>query len=234
MRAREQGGAVNVLVADGFGAAGTSGPPAMRRLRADRVVCAMPLFVAAYVLPDLAAYGYDHTAHQSPHAPWLVSNFTLRGFPSELEGAPLAWDNVVYEGEGLGYVVSTHQLIRVAPPPRTVFTAYQAVSVKTPDEARRWLAQADAHMLRDQAAIDLLLAYRAGDFWRRAERLDITVRGHAMATPAPGYLSNPGLAALREVDGRVLFAHSDLSGYSVFEEASWWGVKAASRILGEA
>jgi hypothetical protein len=240
MRAREEGGTVNVLVADGFdelrasAGAGTAGLPTTRTLRADRVVCAMPLFVAAYVLPDLAAYGYDHAVHQSPHAPWVVSNFTLQGFPRELVGAPLAWDNVVYGGEGLGYVVSTHQLIRVAPPPRTVFTAYQAVSASAPDEARRWLAQADARALRDQAAIDLLLAYGEHDFWRRAVRLDITVRGHAMATPAPGYLSNAGLAALRAVDGRVLFAHADLSGYSVFEEASWWGVQAASRILGEA
>ena len=43
-----------------------------------------------------------------------------------------------------------------------------------------------------------------------------------------------GLAALREVDGPVLFAHADLSGYSVFEEAAWWGVVAAGRILGQA
>jgi hypothetical protein len=233
MRVQEQGAGMNVLVADGFGPANPDVAPVTRTLRAARVVCAMPLFVAAHVVRDLVAVGYDHAVHQSPHAPWLVSNFTLEGFPREAAGAPLAWDNVVYEGPGLGYVVSTHQLIRVAPPPRTVFTAYQAVSAAAPDQARRWLARADARELRDQAAIDLLAAY-GDDFWRQARRLDITVRGHAMATPAPGYLSNPGLAALREVDGRLLFAHSDLSGYSVFEEASWWGVRAAERILGEA
>ena len=47
-----------------------------------------------------------------------------------------------------------------------------------------------------------------------------------------GSLSNAGLAALRDVDGQILFAHADLSGYSVFEEAAWWGVTAAARILG--
>ncbi|MNT84716.1 hypothetical protein D3C72_2247690 [compost metagenome] len=81
------------------------------------------------------------------------------------------------------------------------------------------------------AAVDLVAAY-GKDFWRHARQLEITVRGHAMATPVCGYLSNPGLAALRAVDGPVLFAHADLSGYSVFEEASWWGVQAARRILG--
>jgi hypothetical protein len=28
----------------------------------------------------------------------------------------------------------------------------------------------------------------------------------------------------------VLFAHSDLSSYSIFEEAAWWGWQAANRL----
>ncbi len=36
-----------------------------------------------------------------------------------------------------------------------------------------------------------------------------------------------GLKALREHDGAILFAHADLSGFSVFEEAAWWGDRAA-------
>jgi len=45
--------------------------------------------------------------------------------------------------------------------------------------------------------------------------------------PTPGYLHNAGLQALRAMDGPVRIAHSDLSGYSIFEEAAWWGVQAA-------
>jgi len=52
-----------------------------------------------------------------------------------------------------------------------------------------------------------------------------------MATPVPGSLGNAGLAALRAADGPVLFAHSDLSGYSVFEEAVWWGEQAARKAI---
>ena len=59
----------------------------------------------------------------------------------------------------------------------------------------------------------------------------ITVRGHAMAAPTPQYLNNPGLQALQNHTGRLCFAHSDLSGYSVFEEACWWGQAAAEKIL---
>jgi len=66
------------------------------------------------------------------------------------------------------------------------------------------------------------------------QALDITVRGHAMASPLRGFLDNPGLQALRAADRRILFAHSDLSGYSVFEEAAWWGYQAARKVLGSA
>ncbi|WP_144639679.1 NAD(P)-binding protein [Bordetella genomosp. 13] len=217
------GDALRVLVGRPSGAAGT--------LRAQRAVCAMPLFVASRLL-DLSRHGFE-PHHQPEHAAWMVSNFSLSGYPAEAAGAPLAWDNVVYEGAALGYVVSTHQLLRVAPSPRTVFTAYEALSHLSPVAARQWLAAASPEELRERAAADLLVAY-GHQFWRHATALDITVRGHAMATPTPGFLSNAGLAALREADGRVLFAHADLSGYSVFEEASWWGVRAAARLLGEA
>ncbi|WP_434642197.1 NAD(P)-binding protein [Achromobacter piechaudii] len=206
--------------------------PRAYTLQSRRTVCAMPLFVAQRLLPDIRAYGYDPTVHASAHAPWLVSNFLLEGYPLEAPGEPLSWDNVVYDGRALGYVVSTHQLLRVARSPRTVFTAYDALSGQSPQAVRQWLTTASPQALRDEASADLIAAY-GKEFWRHARRLDITVRGHAMASPLCGYLSNAGLAALREVDGPLLFAHADLSGYSVFEEASWWGVVAAGRILGQ-
>ncbi|HEY9271147.1 NAD(P)-binding protein [Achromobacter sp.] len=201
-------------------------------IQARRAVCAMPLFVAQRILPDIRAYGYDPGVHASPHAPWMVSNFVMDGYPAEAPGEPLSWDNVVYQGKALGYVVSTHQLLRVARSPRSVFTAYHALSSQTPQVAREWLTRASPQELRAEAASDLVAAY-GEEFWRHARQLEMTVRGHAMASPVCGYLSNPGLAALRDVDGPVLFAHADLSGYSVFEEASWWGVAAAGRIMGQ-
>ena len=62
-------------------------------------------------------------------------------------------------GPGLGYVVSTHQLLRVARSPRSVFTAYHALSRLEPADARRWLSQASPEALRDEAAVDLIAAY---------------------------------------------------------------------------
>ena len=74
-------------------------------LQARRAVCAMPLFVAQRLLPDIRAYGYDPAVHAFTRAAWMVSNFVMDGYPLEAPGEPLSWDNVVYQGQGLGYVV---------------------------------------------------------------------------------------------------------------------------------
>jgi glycine/D-amino acid oxidase-like deaminating enzyme len=200
-------------------------------LRARRVVCAMPLHVAARVVAGIEDYGFDPARHMPEHAPWLIGNVLLRGFPKEQAGVELAWDNVVHGSSGLGWVVSTHQDLRAARPAHTVFTTYRALAEHAPREGRAWLETASDADLLTLALEDLERAYNPVDLWRRMQSVELTLRGHAMAIPRPGYLANPGLAALRAADGPVLFAHSDLSGYSVFEEAAWWGEVAARRIL---
>lgn len=199
-------------------------------VRARKAVCAMPVHVAARVVEDIASFGFDAQLHTPPSAPWLVANFLMKGFPAELPEAPLAWDNVVYQEPGLGYVVSTHQDIRRTPPDKTVFTAYVALSDRSPAEARRWMQRASGRELVGLASADLQAAY-GWKFAANVERVDITLRGHAMAVPGPGFRSNPGLQALRAADGAIVFAHADLSGFSVFEEAAWWGCEAARKVM---
>ncbi|UTH75970.1 NAD(P)-binding protein [Chromobacterium sp. IIBBL 290-4] len=200
-----------------------------QRLLADRVILAVPLFVAMHLYDQLQASGIEHS-HLPARAPWLVSNFLIDRFPAEPAEMPLAWDNVVYGSKSLGYVVSTHQQIRVAKPARSVFTAYHAFAEDSAYQARQRLERADADSLFETAAADLLEVYG----WRFRQGLlqvEMTARGHAMASPTPGFLSNRSLQVLREADGPVLFAHSDLSGLSLFEEAAWWGEQAARKIL---
>jgi hypothetical protein len=188
----------------------------------------MPLFVAMHVVEGIDQMGFAR-AHLPTYAPWMVSNFILNAFPGEQDGSPLSWDNVVYGARDLGYVVSTHQDIRQSRPDITSFTAYSALADMPPLAARRWLDRASAEQLLERAGAELRQAYG----WRLGpcvEEVQITVRGHAMASPTPGYRSNPGLIALRAQTGAIQFAHSDLSCYSVCEEAAWWGYRAAGRI----
>jgi len=231
---RESGTAVS-LEAKGAGVEAlcfriVDGKPQTYLVKARKAICAMPLFVASRVVKNIGSMGFDPAQHLPPYRPWLVSNFLLSRFPLEQAEAPLSWDNVVYDGEGLGYVVSTHQDLRQAPPEKTVFTSYVALAGQDATAARRWMDKAGGEELLELASRDLAAAY-GGNFRYAVERVDITLRAHAMASPAPGFLSNAGLEALRAQSGPILFAHADLSSYSVFEEASWWGYQAALRAL---
>ena len=84
--------------------------------------------------------------------------------------------------------------------------------------------------LLEHAAQDLLQAY-GQNFWPHVASVDISIRGHGMSVLTPGYLAQPTLLQLRQHHSRLTFAHSDLSSYSVMEEAVYWGVEAAEKVL---
>ena len=203
-----------------------------RRIRAQNVICAMPLNIAQRIIQNPQRYGFAPDFRLPPSAPWLISNFVLHSFPAEPKRSELAWDNIVYGSRGLGYVVASHQHIHVAKPGHTLFTAYTALNHDSPANVRHQLLAAEPRDLLDIAAQDLLAAY-GKRFWQHVAHIGITVRAHAMSVPSAGYLTQPTLLALRQHQSRLHFAHSDLSGYSVFEEAAWWGVEAAKRILAQ-
>ena len=69
------------------------------------MIVATPRFVSQRIVRALREEGPPLDAR---YAPWLVANLHLRDRPSSI-GAPLAWDNVFYEGPSLGYVCATHQ-----------------------------------------------------------------------------------------------------------------------------
>ena len=223
VRIRESAERVEVLLRD-------NGSGTLSLLRARQVICAMPLMVAAHLVEDAARYGL--LAGRGDYAPWLVSNFVLHRFPTEGAGDALAWDNVIYGSGGLGYIAASNQLIRVAKPARTVFTAYSALNHADPATVRQWLLAAPDAELLAFAAQDLTAAY-GRRFWHAVEAVDIGIRAHAMRIPRPGYLDDAQLAAVRTHRSRLHFAHSDLSGYSVFEEAAFWGVEVAQRVLAQ-
>jgi hypothetical protein len=55
--------------------------------------------------------------------------------------------------------------------------------------------------------------------------------GHAMPRPVPGFLADPVRRALADSPGPVYYAHSDVSGLALFEEAQYRGITAADRAL---
>jgi monoamine oxidase len=198
-----------------------AGQQRVERWTAPQVVLATPLFIASRLLasppPALAAVGAGLR-----YAPWLVANLHVDSALDDHPGAAPAWDNVVYGGSGLGYVDAMHQSTRPAAGP-TVLTAY--ASWGTDPQQRRallsepWSTRA-ASVVRELAVVH-------PDLPEKVRRVDLMRYGHAMSIPLPGVRSSAALRALGEAQGRIVFAHSDLSAYSVFEEAFFHGVRAA-------
>ncbi len=192
---------------------------------APRAVVALPLFVAARVLanpPTALASAASHARY----APWLVSNLQLDAPLFDRLGAPPSWDNVAYAGDGstsaLGYVDATHQSLN---PVRgaTVLTAYHALP-----EGQRAALLGDSAAAWARRVVTELAATLHPDLPPRVRQVDLMRYGHAMRIPSPGARGDPALAALREAHGRLRFAHADLAGYSVLEEAFTAGTAASA------
>ncbi len=191
--------------------------------QAQRVVLAVPLFVAARLLANPPA-ALQPAVAALQYAPWLVANLHLDRPLLDRPGAPPSWDNVAYGGSGLGWVDAMHQSLRTAPGP-TVLTVYRSL---LPAQRAALLQGQAANWAR--VALQELLAVHP-DLPRRLRQVDLQRWGHAMAIPAPGVRSSVqagALAALRQARGRLRFAHSDCTGSSVFEEAYTGGWLAGS------
>jgi NAD(P)-binding Rossmann-like domain len=162
------------------------------------------------------------------YAPWLVANLTLDAEPIDRYAAPLAWDNVLYDSPGLGYVVATHQSLASRRGP-TVITYYEALHGEAPAMGRERLL----HTTREQWAERIFadLGRPHPELRRSTRRIDVFANGHAMVRPRPGLIWGSARERVLRHTGRVHFAHSDLSGFSLFEEAQYRGVFAAERVL---
>lgn len=187
---------------------------------AGTVVLALPLFVALRLL-DPAPPALRLAAAGLRHAPWLVANLHIDQPLTDRPGAPPAWDSVIYRSQGLGYVDAMHQSLRPHAG-ATVLTAYTTL----PMDDRAALLGHDWRHWAGRVIDDLLAVHP--DLPLRLQRIDLMRYGHAMAVPLPGQAATAAArAALRGGSGRIRFAHADLAGYSIFEEAFTAGCDAA-------
>jgi hypothetical protein len=193
-------------------------------IRAEKVILACPQFVNQRLLParplDLTAFHY---------APWLVATLVLRELPSN-SGMPICWDNVIFKGKGLGYINTLHQSVAQRHA-KFVLTYYCALDGPDLLALRRALYQKDAAHWQQFILDDLRQAHP--NIESVLESMDIQRWGHGMISPVPGFIFGAALAQARQdLEGRIFFAHSDLSGMSLFEEAFHQGLTAAAACLG--
>jgi hypothetical protein len=142
-------------------------------------------------------------------------------------GFPLCWDNVFYESRSLGYVVATHQSGSDEGP--TVWTWYYPYTPADGPAVREALLRATRDELAEVVLTDLERAHP--EIRGLVTRLDLFRWGHAMVSPRVGFVFSEARLQAARPDGSIHFAHTDLSGVPLFEEAFDQGNRAAQEIV---
>ena len=192
---------------------------------ADHVIFAAPQFVTPYVVRGLRGERGDAIG-RFEYGSWMVANLHLHARPRE-NGFPLAWDNVAYDSPSLGYVVATHQ--RGVDHGATVLTYYYPLLDDNPRTGRTRLMSLNWAEWADVALSDLERMHP--DLRPLVDRLDVMRWGHAMIRPSPGFRFGAARSAAARPFRGVHFAHSDLSGIPLFEEAFYHGLRAGEEVL---
>lgn len=166
-------------------------------------------------------------------------------------------DSVVYDGPGgaqageagasLGYALSTTAALRerlaggwslrglLRPWARpegsaAVLTHYTALTALPPAQARAWLLGTSWAYWRERVLSELELPHP--QIRSLATRVDVAFLAHAMVRPTVGFIwGEARRLAAQPFAGVVHWAHSDMSGLSLIEEAVHWGARAAEAVL---
>ena len=195
----------------------------LRRLAAKACILATPQFITQRLIPG-GAYHHDFV-----YSPWLVANITLDYVPAS-SGYQLCWDNVIYKGKSLGYVNAQQQRLSQEAPAKQVVTYYLPLDHLDPVASRKYAIALSPQHWTKLIADDLEIPHPG--ITSLIRDVDITVWGHGMIRPHKGFITGAARAAAQQSQWpNVFFAHSDLSGISIFEEAFYHGNKAADALV---
>jgi protoporphyrinogen oxidase len=193
-----------------------------------KIIFACPQFVTAHIqtnIPALKQRAYNTFNYSS----WMVGNLCVKNDLKEKGGVPLAWDNVIYNSPSLGYINSNAQYLHRYQPEINL-TYYYPFDEKEMD--RKKLLQTNHAELTSIMLADLKKVYDELD--ESIIRYDPFIWGHAMIKPLKGFIwGEEKKKATDSINNSIYFAHTDLSGISVFEEAFYQGIKAARKLLDE-
>lgn len=193
---------------------------------ADKVILATPQFVNQYLLKDRKPI-----AQAFHYAPWLLATLVVREL-SDNYSYPLCWDNVIYGAEGLGYIYDQHQSLQQLQS-RKVITYYYSFSASDSGKSRREMYKKSKEFWKQMVIKDLKIAHP--DIGDNIEEMEIHLLGHGMISPVPGFLFGKAKAAAKQpIENKIYFAHSDLSGISIFEEAFHQGINVVNTIIDDA
>jgi hypothetical protein len=190
---------------------------------ADSVIMATPQFVNQYLIKDRKQF-----TKQFHYTPWLLATLVVNNLTDNLS-FPLSWDNVIYEAKGLGYVYAQHQTLNQVQD-KKVITYYHSFSSADLKKTRKEIYKKDKEYWKQVVLDDLKIAHP--NIENDTEEMEVFLLGHGMISPVPDFIfGDAKKKASQNIENLIYFAHSDLSGISIFEEAFHQGINAVNKIL---
>lgn len=190
----------------------------------DNIIMATPQYVNKRVLAFETGINFD----EFNYYPWIVANISIKN-KKELGGMhDLSWDNVFYNSKSLGYVNACHQSFDQNKT-KTVITYYYNFSEKSAKEERMSIYEKDDNYWKSFIVNDLKGAHP--NIEQIIEEIEVNVLGHGMISPIKKFRDSPSRKVLDKGFDKLYFAHSDMSGISIFEQAFYRGILAAKQLL---
>jgi len=198
-----------------------------RLIKAKKVIMASPQFVNQRILKDIKRDGVDYAAMH--YSPWFIANISINGLPTPEKGMVLCWDNVAYGTPSVGYVNANQQDTRIIETQK-VLTWYLPLCDKEP-RLSRLAAYTRSNEQWTDIVMDEMEQMHPG-ISNHVESIDMWLWGHGMIRPSTGYVwGDVRKNAKSPIDHKIFFAHTDLSGISIFEEGFHHGIRAAEELI---
>lgn len=188
---------------------------------AGAVISAVPAFVRQHIIKETPYF-------QAAYHPWLIDTIQLK--PAFFEEHKPAWDNVLFGSQSLGYIFDGHQETFLPVQNRNI-TFFHAFSSQNPQKTRQFLEKTGNAGLLNGVLRELKKMHPGIEDHILSHHLHIW--GHGMVSPGINSLWNTRRIESHIAPARMAYAHTDVSGISIFEEGFYQGIKAASKILKE-
>lgn len=191
---------------------------------AQNIVLAVPRHIRPYLLAEIQQREWLLPTHQ----PWCVVTVELEPF-SDYSGAQLAWDNVIFGHQTLGYIHNLNQQVK-RPNGNTLLTFYQPLDQAEAKATRHTYLRKSDDALKQEILKDLRSIYP--EIENHICYMEVRLWGHGMVSPGINYVTNEVRKAQQQpIDGKIYFAHTDDIGFSLFEEAFDIGYGVANQLL---
>ncbi|WP_316763885.1 FAD/NAD(P)-binding protein [Pedobacter aquatilis] len=194
-------------------------------IQSKKIILCSPQFVNNRLLRNFNR-GIDYK--QFSYSPWLVANITINELPDS-KGIPLCWDNVAYNTASVGYVNSAQQHLKLSED-KKILTYYLPLCDFEPSIARLAAFTRDFDQWLDIIIPELEMIHP--NITAAIENIDVWIWGHGMIAPTKNFIWSEYLEKAKQpISDKIFFAHTDLSGISIFEEAFHQGINAAKQAL---